>query len=70
MLLLCTASCLTERVAPTLDGVFVLVLAERFTVELRVAPDFALTEEPKLLLTVADFLSALLRELTAVLFLR
>jgi hypothetical protein len=78
VLLLCTASCLTERVAPTRAGAFVLVLAERFTVvprdgftvELRVAPDFALTEEPELLLTVADFLSALLRELTAVLFLR
>jgi hypothetical protein len=53
VLLLCTASCLTERV----------------TVELRVAPDFVLTEEPELLLTVADFLSALLRVLTAVLFL-
>jgi hypothetical protein len=81
VLLLCTASCLTERVAPIFAGVAVLVLADRvvvvalegFTAELRVAPVVCLTEEfvvLRVLLTVADFFSALLRELTAVLFLR
>jgi hypothetical protein len=51
----------------------VVVALEGFTAELRVAPVVCLTEEfvvLRVLLTVADFLSALLRELTAVLFLR
>lgn len=80
VLLLCTASCLTEGVAPTLAGVVELVLAERvvvvpmegLTAELRVAPEFCLTEEfvvLRVLLTVADFLSALFLDVTAELFL-
>jgi hypothetical protein len=66
VLLLCTASCLTERVVPILSEALVLFLSERdtvfprdgFTVEFRVVPDFSLTEVPESilpLLTVADF---------------
>lgn len=80
VLLLCTASCLTEGVAPILAGVVELVLADRivvvplegFIAELRVVPDFCLTSEFvlfRLFLTIADFLSTLFLCVTAVLFL-
>lgn len=80
VLLLCTASGLAVRVAPTLAAVFLLFLSERVTVlprvgftdELLVTPDFVLTDEFevfRLVPTVADLLSALFLCVTVALFL-
>lgn len=55
VLLLCTASCLTERLAPTLAEALVLFLSERDTVFPRDGFTAELRELPLSLLIVADF---------------
>ena len=64
--------CCTAEPELVLADLVTVVPRDGFTAELRVVPDFCLTSEFVLfllLLTVADFLSALLRDVTAELFL-